>query len=606
MSQATLPQIFVSYSHHDSDWRAQLFDDGLETTFGDCQVWSDAQLRAGDRWREQIEQRLAGAAVAVLLVSAQFLESTFIAERELPTILARAQQAGLRVVWIPIAIDRTTLESRRPDLAALQGGMGFELALPARPHDGGAEALERVRKHIRQQLRAAIDPRGADLSQLVAERYDVEHRLGEGNLAAVYQARDRVLLRSVAIKVLKDPSQRQAFLDDVRDALRTSEEPNFINIYDAGSKGSTAYCVVQHLQGKTLHALLRDPQYADGLPVQTVRRVFLRLVTAISRAHAMGISYGNLKPSNVFLDESFEPFILPMGRRRDAAREHQAAVDLVARLGAYPEIGQAPDDNDLEDLTYLVPERFGEQIDEFDARLADQYMLGVLTYEMATGQRPLLVAEPRHLLRDGLDAFQPLPPLTDRRPLCPQRLAAMVARMAAPDPAQRYPQLAEVLQEPDLQDELALVVARDSYRRCVQAEGFDSRFFATFYDQLMQRCPAARDLFKDFSADDWARQHRMVKDAVLLLFAFAQQRDDRHEPNLLSRIAHSHARVPASMYPPFVDALVHTVCGDDSGGLPPFDPACSQRDIAHALARHWRSALAPGIAYLQAAAQAAR
>jgi hypothetical protein len=91
----------------------------------------------------------------------------------------------------------------------------------------------------------------------------------------------------------------------------------------------------------------------------------------------------------------------------------------------------------------------------------------------------------------------------------------------------------------------------------------------------------------------------MLKEAVLLLFAFAQQNDGHAEPNVLSRIAGSHGAMPASLYDPFVEALVTTVCGDEATGLPPFDPECHRRESARALARYWRGALAPGIDYLK-------
>ena len=59
MPDSTAPSFFVSYSHHDADWRAALFDRCIATTSGDCLVWSDAQLRAGDDWCPQIEAQLA-------------------------------------------------------------------------------------------------------------------------------------------------------------------------------------------------------------------------------------------------------------------------------------------------------------------------------------------------------------------------------------------------------------------------------------------------------------------------------------------------------------------------------------------------------------------
>ena len=86
MPDSTAPSFFVSYSHHDADWRAALFDRCIATTSGDCLVWSDAQLRAGDAWCPQIEAQLAACSVAVLLVSPNFLASTFIAERTSRTI----------------------------------------------------------------------------------------------------------------------------------------------------------------------------------------------------------------------------------------------------------------------------------------------------------------------------------------------------------------------------------------------------------------------------------------------------------------------------------------------------------------------------------------
>jgi hypothetical protein len=541
--------------------------------------------------------------VAVCLVSERFLESRFIAERELPVILQRAREGSLRLVWIPIAIDRPTLEARCPALAALQGAVGFDNTLAAQPAACAPALLAQVRQHIREQMRAAIDPRGTALAQLVARRYEVERWLGEGNLAAVYKARDRVLQRDVAIKVLKDAQQRQSFMTDVRDAIRTSEEPNFINIYDAATDDEAAFCVVQHIRGKTLATVLREHADDGGLPVQTLRRLLLRLVTAIARAHALGITYGNLQPSNIILDEDLEPFILPVGRRRDVARQRRALRDLVARLQAAKAEGRAPQARDLEDLGYLVPDHYGAQLEAADAALADQYMLGVLAWEMCTGQRPQPVAEPEAVLRDGLDAFEPLPSIATVRRLMPRRLCAAVARMASPDASQRYPQLKDVLQERDLQDDLGLVIARDSYRRCAQQPGFDGLFFERFYTTFLAGCEAARPLFARFQPDDWARQHGMLKEAVLLLLAFAQQNDGHVEPNVLSRIARTHAAMPTALYGPFVDALVRTVCGDEAAGLPPFDPECSRRDSARALARYWRSALAPGIEYLKAHAR---
>jgi serine/threonine protein kinase len=591
------PGIFVSYSHHDAEWRQRLFGDYVSTTFGDCRVWTDAQIRAGDRWNEEIQRRLESSTVAVLLVSDHFLNSDFITTREYPTILDRARNSGLRIVWIPIAVARDTLEKRRPELVDFQGASGFENVLPSTPQDCSAPTLERVRQHIREQMESAVDPLGADLARTVAHRYDVEHLLGEGNRAAVYKARDLVLQRAVAIKVPKDKDQRQAFMTDVRDATRTSEESNFINIYDAATEELSPYCVIQYTGGKTLEAFIRE--HPRGLPVETFRRIFTRVTAAISRAHALGVTYGNIKPSNIMLDENNEPFILPVGRRRDRARDEKEVAELVERLAQQKAAGLPARESDLEDLAYLVPDHFGEQLEPVDPRLSDQYMLGVLSYEMATGARPNVVPQPERLFQDGRAAFRALPPITKRNRLCPQRITALVARMASRLPAKRFPDLQAALQETDLLDDLSLVIARDSYRRCAAVPGFDSEFFERFYDEFLQRCPEARAFFEGFVKDDWTRQHRMLKEAVLLLFAFRQQSEGHAEPNVLSRIADSHAKIPGSFYDPFIDALVRTVCGDEAGGLAPFDPESADATCRDILEEHWRSALESGVNYMK-------
>jgi hypothetical protein len=246
-----------------------------------------------------------------------------------------------------------------------------------------------------------------------------------------------------------------------------------------------------------------------------------------------------------------------------------------------------------------VPDHFGEQIAPVDPQRTDQYMLGLLAFEMATGRRPPALADPRRLARDGRAAFGELPPVDVYRPLCPRRLSELVGRMTARSPARRMDDLPAVLAALERFDDLSLAIARDSYRRCAAAPDFEPGFFDRFYDEFLRRCPNARPLFERFRADDWRRQHLMLKEAVLLLFAFRQQDDAQSEPNLLGRIAASHRAVPARYYADFVDALMVTVCGDPARALAPFDPACalpSQRDVVE---DHWRAAIAPGVDYLR-------
>jgi serine/threonine-protein kinase len=258
-------------------------------------------------------------------------------------------------------------------------------------------------------------------------RYSVVRRIAEGGMASVYEARHLDLMKRVALKLLhrayaSDPTLVQRFVLEARAASRL-QHPHVVGVLDFGVEDARPYMVLDFLEGEDLSTVVarRGPQ---GVP--WLADVVLPIVSAVSAAHAEGILHRDLKPENVFLTRRHgreHPMLLDFGISR-ALPGTPGAGRTLTRAG---EAVGTP--------FYMSPEHVSGERD-LDGR-ADQYSIGVLMYQCATGVLPYEAPTMFALLAKVVAGGAPAP--STRRAGIPPELDAVVMRAMARSREERYP-----------------------------------------------------------------------------------------------------------------------------------------------------------------------
>lgn len=257
-------------------------------------------------------------------------------------------------------------------------------------------------------------------------RFRVLSRLGQGGMGIVYRAKDSVLGREVALKVLpqevmRDAGRRRRFLKEARLAAAINH-PNLVAIYDVGEEAERIYLAMELVDGRSL----RDELSSGPMDLGDVLRIGAEMARGIARAHAAGIVHRDLKPENVMIASDGSVKILDFG----IATIRASGVD-----GTTPtESGGSESDLGVVVGTpsYMSPEQ-AKLRDITDK--SDCFALGVVLYEMLSGKRPF----------NGTSAFEIViaidrdapEPLHLARPGVPRPLADVVMRCLDKDPQGR-------------------------------------------------------------------------------------------------------------------------------------------------------------------------
>ncbi len=277
----------------------------------------------------------------------------------------------------------------------------------------------------------AIFKREADQSAALAQPqlggYTRLELLGRGGMGEVYKARHPMLGRIVAIKVLpahliSDVNTRERFIREAQTVARL-KHPNIVNIYDFGESDGVPYMIMEYIDGPNLITLL---ERGDPLPIERVRTIVSDVASALDYAHSQGLVHRDVKPSNVML----EPVPTP-----DLSRRAERAVLMdfgIARMAAAS--SRLTGTGVVGTFSYIAPEQIRDD-DQVDGR-ADIYALGVMFYQMVTGQLPFKSNNVAALLIAHLN--QPPPDPRTVRPDLPPDIATAILKALEKDPARRF------------------------------------------------------------------------------------------------------------------------------------------------------------------------
>jgi beta-lactam-binding protein with PASTA domain/predicted Ser/Thr protein kinase len=247
-------------------------------------------------------------------------------------------------------------------------------------------------------------------------RYRIVRKLGTGGMADVYLAEDQELGRRVAIKILNDrhaadDSFVERFRREAKNAAGLSH-PNIVSVYDRGTAEGTYYIAMEYLDGRSLKELIvgRGPA-----PVKTAVEYARQVLAAVGFAHRHGIVHRDIKPHNVLVGPEGRLKVTDFGIARSGASQ-------MTEVGSI--IGTAQ---------YLSPEQArGAPVDQ----TSDVYSVGVVLYELLTGQVPFTGETPLEIAMKHLSEV-PKPP-SELRPEVPHDLDLVVLRALAKDPSDRY------------------------------------------------------------------------------------------------------------------------------------------------------------------------
>lgn len=262
---------------------------------------------------------------------------------------------------------------------------------------------------------------------VLGNRYEILRKIGDGGMAFVYQARDKLLNRIVAVKVL-----RPEFVDDQEflvkfkreaEAVASLSHPNIVNVYDVGEDGKVHYIVMEYVDGQNLKEIIQEE---GRLEEYTALDIAKQIARALSAAHRNGIIHRDIKPHNILISKD--------GRQvkvADFGIAKAVSSSTMTNMGSV--IGS---------VHYISPEQAkGKHL----TSNADLYSLGIVLYEMIIGRVPFSGDSPisialKHINEDI--AFT-----EEDKINIPNSVRTIISKMTQKEPANRYQTAEELIED---------------------------------------------------------------------------------------------------------------------------------------------------------------
>ncbi len=261
------------------------------------------------------------------------------------------------------------------------------------------------------------------MDEVAFGRYRLVALIGEGGMGKVYRARDTVIDREVAIKVLSpemanEPGYEERFRREAQAAARLNE-PHIVPVFDAGEIDGRLYLVMPVIKGTNVHELLER----EG-PMSPQRAVHIveQLAAALDAAHASGLVHRDIKPSNALVTGRDFTYLIDFGIARSAQATKLTNTGMLVGT-----------------LAYMAPERF--TAGSADSR-SDVYALACVLHECLTGAQPFPGDSMEQQIAGHLTQEPPRP--SAQNPYVPAGFDEVIARGMAKDPAARYQSAAEL------------------------------------------------------------------------------------------------------------------------------------------------------------------